>query len=111
MLVAPDRTTPASSAALAPIEDASAGASHVHVPDAGLTIAARDGVTIASEGDRLVLTAATEIVLQVGQSTFTLRADGSILLNGRRMTLHAPEMIEINPDEATPPPGGPDHGA
>lgn len=74
----------------------------LRVPDGGLTVAARDGVTIASEADRLVLTAATEIVLHVGQSTFTLRADGTILLNGRRMTLTAPTMIDINPDVAEP---------
>lgn len=82
----------------------------VRVPDGGLTVAARDAVTIASEADSLVLTAATEIVLNVGHSTFTLRADGTILLNGKRMTLVAPTMIDLNPDvpggtgPAAPPP-------
>ncbi|HEY0778077.1 MAG TPA: hypothetical protein VGD56_08935 [Gemmatirosa sp.] len=78
----------------------------LRVADGALTVAAREGVTIASEADRVVLTAATEIVLQVGQSTFTLRADGTILLNGRRMSLVAPAMIDINPEPAPGSAGG-----
>lgn len=66
--------------------------------DGPLTMSGRDEVSIASEADRLVLSAATEIVLQVGKSTFTLRADGTILLNGRRMTLSAPVGIHLNPE-------------
>jgi uncharacterized protein (DUF2345 family) len=75
--------------------------------DGPLTVAGRDEVAIASEADRLVLSAATEIVLQVGKSTFTLRADGTILLNGRRMTLSAPAGIHLNP-EFGPRESGPD---
>ena len=76
----------------------------VRVPDGGLTVSARDAVAVASEADRLVLSAATEIVLQVGKSTFTLRADGTILLDGRRMTLAAPLGLHLNPER------GPDAG-
>ena len=99
-----DETQTTQAPAFEPAHDPATGAHTVRVADGELTVAARDAVTLASEADSLVLTAATEIVLSVGQSTLTLRADGTILLNGRRMTLNAPAMIDINPD---PPPAGP----
>ncbi len=70
----------------------------LRVGGGGLVASARDGVVIASEADSLVLTAATEIVLAVGRSTLTLRADGTILLDGQRMTLNAPVRLDLNPD-------------
>ena len=85
-------------------DDAGAPRDEVVRAPSSLTVAARDSVTVASEAGRLELTAATEIVLRVGQSTFTLRADGTILLDGRRMTLSAPGMIALNPESGADAP-------
>lgn len=106
--------TPSSPAVEAAPPAAPAPLPHVvQVADGALTVAARDGVTVASEHDSLVLTAAREIVLSVGRSTLTLRADGTVLLNGQRMTLLAPDGIALNPGLGHAPPSpaaGPCHG-
>jgi hypothetical protein len=47
------------------------------------------------DGRRLVLEAHDEVILRCGQSSITLRKDGTILIRGRKLTSRASELNKI----------------
>ncbi|AGP38441.1 DUF6484 domain-containing protein [Sorangium cellulosum] len=54
----------------------------MHAAGDGASAARRDGATATADGERLVLTAEKEIVLQCGKASITLTRAGKILIRG-----------------------------
>jgi type VI secretion system secreted protein VgrG len=54
-------------------------------------------IIVTSQSAHIHITAATEITLKVGASTFYMDKDGSILLDGKYIKINGTTMVDINP--------------
>jgi type VI secretion system secreted protein VgrG len=54
-------------------------------------------IIVTSQSAHIHVTAATEITMKVGASTFHMDKDGSILLDGKYIKINGTTMVDINP--------------